>query len=142
MAATVFSSARYGLTKDTTATGLHLANLSFDYVTEQAEVRNHIGCEVGLAVYNDGADVSCDGVVESKTTGFVTDLAAVVVLANTSADSLDLMGQNMFSTPSANDGLILTGGNVARTNTGFETGSMTLRYRPLIATNSPSTLTD
>jgi len=142
MAATVFGSPRYGLTDDSMATGLYLSNLSYDYTTEQADVKNHTGSEVATAVYNDGADVSCDGVVETKATGFVTDLASVVSLANATADSLDLNGQNMFSTPDANDGLILTGMNLARTNTGFETGSMSIRYRPLVATNSPTTVAD
>lgn len=142
MAATVFGTPRYGLTDDTTATGLYLSDLTFDYTTEQAEVRNHTGSEVATGIYNDGADVSCNGVVEVKATGFVTDLASVVALANTTADTLDLMGQNMFSTPNANDGLILVGMNLTRTNTAFETGSMTMRYRPLVATNSPTTVSD
>lgn len=142
MAATVFGTARFGLTKDTSATGLHLDTNSWDYTTQQADALNHTGSKVAKAVYDDGADVTASGVVESKTTGFVTDLASVVTLANTTADTLDLQGQNMFSTPNANDGLILVGMNLTRSNTAFETGSMTFQYAPLIATNSPSTVTD
>lgn len=127
---------------DTTATGCHLANLTYTYVTETATAPNHLGNEIAYSIYNDGTDVSCDGVVESKTTGFVKDLASVVTLANTTADSLDTEAQNLFTTSDANAGLVITGGNLTRTNTGFETGGLEMRYRPLVPTNSPSVLTD
>ena len=142
MAATVFGTPRYGLADDTSATGLFLSNRSADYSTQQAEALNHTGSKVARAFYDDGAEFSVDGVVETKATGFVADLASVISLANSSADSLDLLGQNMFSTPDANDGLILSDMNLTRTNNGFETGSMSLVYSPLVATNSPSTVSD
>lgn len=142
MAATIFGTARYGLVDDVSATGLHLSNLSADYETDTAEVLNHTGSSVGMAVYNDRASFSVDGVVETKATGFISSLASVIALQNATADSLNLLSQNMFSTPDSNDGLILTGMNLTRTNTAFETGSMTLQYRPLIATNSSVVLAD
>lgn len=141
MAATVYASARYGASAETSATGLHVGTLTFNYTTEQAYAPNHIGCDVGLSVYNDKADVTIDGVVAVKATGAIGDLAATVTLANTSADSLNLLSDRMFSTPVANASLVITGGSLTRGNTAFETGSLQAIYNPLIATNAPSTLT-
>jgi len=105
-------------------------------------VQNHIGTEVATAVFNDGTDVSADGVVESKTTGFIKDLASIVSLANTTADSLDAEQQNLFTAADGNAGLILIGGSLTRTATGFENASLDMRYRPQVATDAPSVLTD
>lgn len=142
MAATVFGTSRFGLVDDTTGTNLHLGNLTYTYVTEQANVQNHIGTEVSTSYYNDGTDVSCDGVVEVATTGFTKVLASVITLANTTADTLDAESQNLFTTPDANAGLVMSGGTLGRTNTGFETGSIEARYRPQVATNAPTVITD
>jgi hypothetical protein len=142
MAATVFGSARYGITDDTSATGLHLSDITYTYVSETASAPNHIGTEVATAVYNDGTDVSCNGVVESKTTGFVLDLADTLTLANTTADSLDVEQQNLFTADVGSAGLIVTGGSLTRGNTAFETGNIDARYRPQVSVTSPTVITD
>ena len=102
---------------------------------------NHTGSEVATSVFNDGADVSADGVLEIKATGFVTELASVVTLANSTADGLNLLDDYMFSTPNSS-GLIIIGMNVTRTQNGFETGSLTMRLRPLVPTGTPDVVPD
>ena len=141
MSATVYASARYGASAETSATGLHVGTLTFNYTSEQAYAPNHIGCDVGISIYNDKADVSLDGVVAVKGTGATGDIAAAVSLANTTADSLNLLSDRSPTTPVANASLLITGGSITRGNTAFETGSLQAIYNPLIATNSPTVLT-
>ena len=74
-------------------------------------------------------------------TGFVTELASVVTLANSTADGLNLLDDYMFSTPNSS-GLIIIGMNVTRTQNGFETGSLTMRLRPLVPTGTPDVVPD
>lgn len=142
MSAKIFGDARYAMVDEESATGLHMANLTYNYNIEQAEARNHLGNKVSLAFYDDTTEISADGVVASKTTGFVADLASVITLANESADSLSLNDQNLITSANANAGTIITGMSLTRSNTDYETGSMELLFCPLIATNSPTTLTD
>lgn len=142
MSATIFGNAQYGARDDTSATGLHIASLSYTYSTEQAQVKNHLGNDVGLSVYNDKTEVSADGVVATKTTGLVPDLADVVTLANSTANSLDIDSDAHFTSSDANAGLVVTGGTLGRSNTDFETGSLSMLYCPLIATDSPTVVTD
>lgn len=141
MSATVYGAARYGVTDDTSATGIHLANYSTDSTVEEAMAKNHIGCDVAMSFYNDGAEMSCDGVVAVKATGLAINLASVVTPANVTADSLNTNSANLFTTPVANAGLVVRSTNLSRTNTGFEEGSIGALYKPLIATNSPTVLT-
>lgn len=141
MSATVYAAARYGASAETSATGLHVGTLTFNYTSEQAYAPNHIGCDVGLSVYNDKADVTIDGVVAVKGTGAIGDIASTVSLANTTADSLNLLTDRSPTTSVANASLVVTGGSLTRGNTAFETGSLQAIYNPLIATNSPTVLT-
>ena len=139
MSATVFGTSRHGVVDDSTATGIIASNCSFELVTEQSEVRNHLGNEVGMAVYNDGIDVSFDGVIETIAEGLTPALADAVTLANTDADSHDISGY-LFT--SGTGGFVVTGMNVGRTNTAFETGSITAKWRPLITASSSSVVAD
>lgn len=141
MSATVYGASRYGLTDDSSASGLHAGNLNVDSSVEEAMAKNHIGCDVSIALYNDGSEGEIDGVVAVKATGLATNLASVLVLANFTADSLDLRSANLFTTPVANAGALVRTANLRRTNTGFEEGSLGFIYKPLIATNSPTVLT-
>lgn len=142
MSATVYGTARYGTVNDATATGLHLANFSTSSEVEEAMAKNHIGCDVALALYNDGATVDCDGVVTTKTAGVALNLASVLSLSNVTADSLNTTTANLFTTPVANAGLLVKSVNLTRGNSAFEEGSISSLYKPLIATNSPTVLTD
>jgi hypothetical protein len=140
MSATVHGAARYGITADTTATGLHLGDLSYDYNVEIGYAKNHIGENVAMALYNDMTEVSFSGVVAVKATGFVLVLGAAITLANESVDSFSLNDQNLMSTPVANAGTIITGLSLKRMNSDFETGDGKAIFNPQIATNAPTTV--
>jgi len=141
MGATVYGASRYGLVDDSLATGLLLGTFSSNSSVEEAFAKNHIGCDVSMALYNDGAEVECGGVVAVKATGLALNLASVLTLLNVSADSLNTNSANLFTTPVANAALVVRTVGLERTNTGFEEGSIGSIYKPLIATNSPTALT-
>jgi len=140
MAATVFGAARYGVVDDSTATGLLVGNISYSYTSEQAFAKDHIGCDVGMSIYNDSTEISISGVVKTKATGLVPDIAAALTLANSSADTLGLDSKNLFTTPSG-AGVIVTGANLNRVNSEFENGEVTAVYKPLVSVSSPTVLT-
>lgn len=141
MSATVFGASRYGVTDDSTATGLLVGSFSSAYSTEQAFAKDHLGCDVSMSLYNDSTEITCSGVVAVKATGLVPDLAAVLTFANDSADTLSTNDKNLFSTSNANAGAVVTGANLTRANSEFETGDVTAIFKPLIPTNSPTVLT-
>jgi hypothetical protein len=141
MAATVFGAARYGMVDDSTATGIAGASFTSNAAADEATAKNHIGCDASYAIYNDRTEVEFSGVVATKATGLAINLGSVVTLSNVTADSLNTNSANLFSTPVANAGLIVRSANLTRTNTGFEEGSIGAIFNPLIATNSPTTLT-
>jgi len=142
MSATVYAAARYGVVDDDTATGLHLASFSTNSEVDEAFALNHGGSTIGYSMYNDRATVDVSGVVAVKATGLALNLSSVLTLANVTADSLNTLTGNLFTTSTGNAGLLVKSVNLSRTNTGFEEGSIGGVYFPLIATNSPSTLAD
>lgn len=141
MAATVHGASRFGITSDSSATGLLLGELSYDYSVEITYALNHIGNKVSMALLNDMTEVSFSGVVAVKATGFVINLGDAITLANESADSLSLNDQNLISTPDVNANTVISGLSLKRVNADFETGEGKAIYNPLIATNAPSTVT-
>jgi hypothetical protein len=142
MSATVYAAARYGVVNDNTATGLHLASFSTNSEVDEAFALNHGGSTIGYSMYNDRATVDVSGVVAVKATGLALNLGSVLALANVTADSLNTLTTNLFTTSTGNAGLLVKSVNLSRTNTGFEEGSIGGVYFPLVATNSPSTLAD
>lgn len=140
MAATVHGTSRFGITDDSTATGLLLGELSYDYSVEITYAVNHIGNKVSMALLNDMTEVTFSGVVATKATGFVLDLGDALTLANESADTLSLNDQNLISTPVANANTVITSLSLKRVNSDFETGEGKCIFNPLIATNAPSTV--
>ena len=140
MSATVHGASRFGITDDSSATGLLVGQMTTTYTADTAMAKNHIGCDVGISFYNHSAEVSCSGVVAVKATGLVPDLAAAITLANSSADSLATNSKTLFTTPVANAGLMVSGATLTRSGTEFETGDITAIYKPLIANNAPSTV--
>jgi hypothetical protein len=141
MAATVHGASRFGITDDSTATGLLLGELSYDYTVEITYALNHIGNKVSMALLNDMTEVSFSGVVAVKTEGFVLSLGDALTLVNESTDALSLNDQNLISSPIANAGTVISGLSLKRMNADFETGDGKAIYNPLIATNSPTTVT-
>ena len=140
MAATVHGASRFGITDDSTATGLLLGELSYDYSVEITYAVNHIGNKVSMALLNDMTEVTFSGVVATKTSGFVLDLGDALTLANESVDSLSLNDQNLISTPNANANTVISSLSLKRVNSDFETGEGKAIFNPLIATNSPTTV--
>ena len=141
MAATVHGASRFGITDDSSATGLLLGELSYDYSVDIVYAQNHIGNRVSMALLNDMTEVTASGVVAVKATGFVVDLGDVITLANATADSLNLNSQNLISTPNGSAGTVVSGASLKRMNGDFETGELKAIYQPLIAVNSPVTVT-
>lgn len=141
MAAKVYSTSRYSIIDDSTATGLKLANLTYASSVSETVSEDHIGQEDGLALYNDKTEVSGDGVVAVSATGIDMALADVIALANDTDDSHNLPQDKLFTTADANAGTIITSLDLTRGHKAFETGSFNGTYRPLVATNAPTTLT-
>ena len=133
MSATVFGTARFGVLKELTATGLMVGTMTTNYTADMATAKNHLGCDAALSLFNDSSEVSCEGVVAVKTTGLVPDLAAAITLANSAADSLASNHKNLFTANEAGAGLIVTGASLTRANSEFETGSVTSILKPLIS---------
>jgi hypothetical protein len=141
MAATVHGASRYGITADSTATGLLLGDLSYDYSVEITYAKNHIGENISMALLNDVTEITFSGVVAVKATGFILDLGDAITLANESADSLSLNDQNLISTPVTNANTVITSLGLKRQNSDFETGEGKAMFNPQIATNAPVTVT-
>jgi hypothetical protein len=119
---------------------LLVGNISYSYTSEQAFAKDHIGCDVGMSIYNDSTEISISGVVKTKGTGLVPDIAAALSLANSSADTLGLDSKNLFTSPSG-AGVIVTGANLNRVNSEFENGEVTAVYKPLVSVSGPTVLT-
>jgi outer membrane protein assembly factor BamB len=101
-------------------------------VTEQAFAKNHLGNDIAMSIYNDSAEITLGGVVAVEATGIVPDLAAAVTLANGTQSA------KLFTTPVSNAGFIVTGANLTRANTEFETGEVSGLYKPLFPSNAPA----
>ena len=142
MSATVYAAAHYGVTDDDTASGLHLGSFSTNSEVDEAFALNHGGSAIGYAVYNDRSTVECSGVVAVKTTGLALNLGSVLALANVTANSLNTLTANLFTTSNGAAGLLVKSTSLTRSNTGFEEGSISGVYFPLIATSSPVVIAD
>ena len=140
MAATVFGTARFGVIKEVSATGLLVGNLTTTYTAEMAYGKNHLGCDANLSIFNDSSEVSCSGVVATKATGLVPDLASAITLANSAADSLATNSKNLFTGLESGAGLIVTGATLTRANAEFETGEVTSVLKPLISSTGTAIL--
>jgi|13_taG_2_1085334.scaffolds.fasta_scaffold39266_3 hypothetical protein len=138
--ATVFSDAQYGLQDETSATGIVVSSITWSGTSETVELPDHLGCAIGFAIYNPKKDVSGDGVIATKGTGLVGDIADAVTLANTTTNSRTRNSEGLGVTDDANAAILITGNNIAPAQTGFEGGGFTGVYLPFVATNSPVTL--
>lgn len=139
--ATVYAGAQFGLGTDVTATGIIVGSVTWAGSSETAELPNHIGCAVGLAVFNPKKEVSGDGVIAAKGTGLVGDIGDLLTLANTTTSTRTRNSEGLGVTPVANAGIVITGNTISPTQTGFEGGGFTGIYLPGVATNSSVILT-
>jgi hypothetical protein len=141
MAARNFSLARFGTVDDTSATGLFLGEITYDYQSDKVDVKNHIGSTVGFTLADPRTDVKISGVVTTKTAGMTPAIASVLSLANTTADTLTLTTKGIFGSPVANAGVVVYGASLKRVNSDFETGDLSAIFHPEVVTNAPVSLT-
>lgn len=139
--ATVFSTAQFGLGDDSSATGLYVGSVTYTGTADLAEAPDHIGCVVGLGVYNMRKDVSVDGIIKAKGTGLVASVGAVLTLANTTTSTRTRLGEALGATADAGAAIVVTGSTISPTQNGFEGGGLTGVYHAFVATGSPYTLT-
>lgn len=139
--ATVYATSQFGLAADVTATGLFVGTVSFSNSSETATAPDHIGCDVGLAIYNPKKDVSVDGIVASKGTNLVANIGSTITLANTTNNTRTRLAEQISGSPASGAAIIITGGETSGTATGFETGSLTGIYHPFVAAGTSVVLT-
>ena len=141
MAARNFSLARFGTVDESSATGLFLGEISYDYSSDKSDVKNHINSTVGFTLSDPKTDIKFSGVVTTKTAGFTPALASVLVLANSSADTLSLNTKGIFGSAVTNAGVVIIGASMKRMNSDYENGEATGIFCPEVVTNAPVSLT-
>lgn len=141
MAARNFSLSRFGTVDESSATGLFLGEIAYDYSSDMVPVKNHISTTVGFTLADPKTEVKFSGVVTTKTAGFTPALASVLTLANSSADTLGLNSKGIFGTPVANAGVVVTAASLKRVNSDYEAGDCTGTFYPEVVTNAPVSLT-
>ena len=138
--ATVYSGAQFGLVSEISATGLYIGTISWDGTSEQAVVPDHIGTTVGVSIYNPTKEVSLDGVIAVKGTGLVGSIGETLALSNSTnlpgGGTRTRLSEGLGATPVSGAALIITGNNIAPSNTEFETGSLSASFWPGINTGS------
>lgn len=139
--ATVYATSQFGLAADVTATGLLVGTVSFSNSSETATAPDHIGCDVGLAIYNPKKDVTVDGIVAAKGTNLVANIGSTVTLANTTYNTRTRLAEQISGGATGGAAIIITGGETSGTATGFETGSVTGVYHPYVAAGTVVVLT-
>ena len=139
--ATAYSAAQFGLGDDSSATGLLVGSVTYTASSDTAESPDHIGCVVGVAIYNMRKEVSCDGVIKTKGSGLAANVGAVLALANSTTNSRTRLSEDLDLTPDGGASIIVTGSTISPTATGFEGGGLSGVYHPFVGTGSPVTLT-
>lgn len=141
--ATVYGTAQFGLADDATATGLYVGSVSFDGTSETAMAPDHIGCDVGLAVYNPKKDISVDGIIKTKGTGLVDNIGSVITLANTTNNTRTRLNEGLGDSIASATGasIIITGNSIKPGATAFEEGGLTGIYLPFVAAGTVVALT-
>lgn len=120
MAATTYGNGgKFGIT-DESAKGLYAASLSLAVTTEQAFCKNHQGEDVGMALFNEAAEISMSGVTTAANTTSQT-IKAALDIANT-----DIYGGADTSVST----FAVTAITMTRTNSDFQTGDVTAIGRP------------
>jgi hypothetical protein len=141
MAARNFSLTRFGTVDETSATGLFLGEITYDYQSDKVDVKNHIGSTVGFTLADPRTDIKMSGVVTTKTAGMTPAIASVLTILNSSNDTLGLNTKGIFGTAVANAGVVVYAASLKRTNSDFETGDISAIFHPEVVTNAPVSLT-
>lgn len=137
MSAKNFSLAQYGAASDSSSTGLYIGSIAYAYGANKVDLKDHTDSTVGFTLADDKTDVTLSGAVVAKTTGLVPAIGGVIVLANSTINSLTLNSKGLFTTPVANAGVVVTGATMTRTNSDFESGDVTAVFHPGVTTNAP-----
>lgn len=137
MSAKNFSLAQYGAVSDSSSTGLYIGSIAYAYGANKVDLKDHTDSTVGFTLADDKTDVTLSGAVVAKTTGLVPAIGGVIVLANSTANSLTLNSKGLFTTPVANAGVVVTGATMTRTNSDFESGDVTAVFHPGVTTSAP-----
>jgi hypothetical protein len=141
MAARNFSLTRFGTVDETTATGLFLGEITYDYQSDKVDVKNHIGSTVGFTLADPRTDIKMSGVVTTKTAGMTPSIASVLTVLNSSNDTLNLNTKGIFGTAVGNAGVVVYAASLKRANSDFETGDISAIFHPEVVTNAPVSLT-
>lgn len=141
MAARNFSLSRFGTVDESAATGLFLADISYDYQIDKVDIKNHINTTVGFTLSDPKTEIKISGAITTKTAGMTPSIASVLTLANSSSDTLALNSKGIFGTPVANAGVVVTALALKRMNGDFETGDITAMFHPEVVINAPVSLT-
>lgn len=141
MAARNFSLSRFGTIDESSATGIFLGEISYDYQADKVDIKNHISSTVGFTLADPRTDIKLSGVVTTKTAGFTPAIASVITLANSTADSLALNTKGIFGTAVGNAGVVVYAASLKRVNSDFETGDLSAIFHPEVVTNAPTSLT-
>jgi hypothetical protein len=141
MAARNFSLTRFGTVDKTSATGLFLGEITYDYQSDKVDVKNHIGSTVGFTLADPRTDIKMSGVVTTKTAGMTPSIASVLTLLNSSNDSLNLNTKGIFGSAVGGAGVVVYAASLKRVNSDFETGDISAIFHPEVATGSPVSLT-
>lgn len=136
MSATVYSTAKFGASSETSSTGLYIGSISFSGASEVGTAPSHVGQDVGVSVSNERIDISAEGVITTKGAGMVVGMADLLTLANATSDGSTVYTDILKVTPVANASVIITGASMTRTNTGFETGNLTGVFYPGVDTSA------
>lgn len=104
----------YGITDESTATGIYAASMTDTLSTEMAQARDHNGYTVAFSLYEEKLDITLDGVLKTPAT-FVGIAAGDVITLQNSTTFDSVLGTT-----------IVTGGSLTRSNTDFQSGSLSL----------------
>lgn len=118
MSATVFGNGTFGTANETATTiNLYTSSVTMTATSSVVFAPNHIGDETGISIGNKGADLSFSGILS-----VTDDLGAAVGDALAAAD---IANSDIFAN-SANGVTVfyVTGGNITRSNAGFQEGSL------------------
>lgn len=117
MSATVFGAGTYGTANETgTTINLYTASVSLEIMSQQAWAPNHIGEDVGLAIYNKGADLTFTGILS-----VANDLGATI---GSALQAADIANSDIFANSTSTTVFYAIGGNITRNNAGFQEGTL------------------
>lgn len=133
MSATVYGAGTYGAADEVASTmNLYVKSVSMNTLSQQAWLQNHIGEDVGLSIYNKGADMDFQGFLSTADNlGMaVGDAIQAAAIANAA----------IFQSSSGVTVFYVLDGNITRNATGFQEGSIKMTGRNGLTDTSATTV--